>query len=201
MNIRIAALWVLLIAPAALAQKYGESAKTGATERTTMLKNFERGKQLKGSHEQYQHLPQVFAVERASSAETPEQAIARTGDSGAQVIETKGRLVLYRASSAGAALVRRSGRTTVYPTAVNTLTGTLGVLTGTLIVKPKNMGDADAIGARYALETTKAYPHLQIVFYRAKAGVDIADAAAALQADPRVESAYPEIIEHVRVPK
>jgi hypothetical protein len=39
------------------------------------------------------------------------------------------------------------------------------------------------------------------VFYRAKAGVDLADVSAALQADPRVEIAYPEIIEHVRVPK
>src|SRR5882672_1857667 len=196
MTFRLAALVLLLVAPAAPAQQYSDSPDRNATHRAALLQGLERGKQLKGSHEQYQHLPQVFAVERASSAETPEQAIARTGDSGAQVIETKGRLVLYRASSAGAALVRRSGRTTVYPTAVNAQTGTLGVLTGTLVVKPKNMGDADAIGARYALETTTVYPQIQAVFYRAKAGADIADASAALQADARVESAYPEIVEH-----
>jgi hypothetical protein len=39
------------------------------------------------------------------------------------------------------------------------------------------------------------------VFYRMKANADIADVAAALQADPRVENAYPEIIEYVRLPK
>jgi hypothetical protein len=201
MNIRIAALCVLLIAPAALAQKYGQSAKTAAAERTAMLKSFERGKPMKGSRDQYQHLTQVFAVARENDSETPEQAIARIGDSGAQLVETKGRLVLYRASTADAALIKRVGGANVYPTAVNARTGTLGVVTGALVVKPKNMGDADAIASSLGLEKTKAYPQLGTVFYKAKAGADIADLSAALQADPRVLSAYPEIVEHVRVPK
>jgi hypothetical protein len=34
-----------------------------------------------------------------------------------------------------------------------------------------------------------------------KTGADIADVSASVQADPRVESAYPEIVEHVRVPR
>jgi len=201
MNIRIAALCLLLIAPAALAQKYGESGKTGAAERTAMLKTFERGKQMKGSREQYQHLTQVFAVALENSSETAEQAIARVGGRGAQLVETKGRLVLYREQTAGLAQMKRVGETIVYPTAVNTRTGILGVLTGVLVVKPKNMADAVAIASSHGLESAKAYPSLHTVFYRAKAGVDIADVSAALQADPRVESAYPEIIEHVRVPK
>jgi Open reading frame 2 N-terminal domain len=200
MNIRIAALGLLLIAPAALAQKYGQPARTGATERAAMVKTLERGKPIKGSREEYRHLAQVFAVV-ANSSETPEQAIARTGDSGAQLVEMKGRLVLYRSAQARAASVERFGKFNVYPTVVNARTGTLGVLTGTLIVKPKNMADADAIASSHGLEKIKAYPQLQTVFYRAKAGVDLADASAALQADPRVESAYPEIVEHVRVPK
>ena len=201
MNIRIAALCILLIAPSALAQKYGEFGKTGAAERTAMLKTFERGKQMKGSREQYQHLTQVFAVARENSSETPEQAIARAGGSGAQLVETKGGLVLYREKTASPAQLKRVGGTTVYPTAVNIRTGTLGVLTGMLVVKPKNMADADAIAASHGLEKTKAYLQLQTVFYRAKANVDIADISAALQGDPRVESAYPEIVERVRVPK
>jgi hypothetical protein len=39
------------------------------------------------------------------------------------------------------------------------------------------------------------------VFYKAKPGADLADVSASLQADPRIEVAYPEIIEHIRVPK
>lgn len=201
MNIRIAALCLLLLASPALAQKYGESAKPGPTERTAMLKSLEHGKPMKGSRDQYQHLTQVFAVALENSSETPQQAIARVGGSGAQLVETKGRLVLYREQTAGPAQMKRVGEMIVYPTAVNTRTGALGVLTGVLVVKPKNMADDDAIAASHGLQKSKAYPQLQTVFYRAKANVDIADVSAALQADPRVESAYPEIVEHVRVPK
>jgi hypothetical protein len=97
--------------------------------------------------------------------------------------------------------VGRTGTSSVYPTVVNARTGTLGVLTGMLVVKPKSMADVDVIASVHGLEKVKAYPQLQTVFYRAKAGTDIADASAALQADARIEIAYPEVIEHVRVPK
>jgi fervidolysin-like protein len=201
MDIRSVALCLMLVAPLALAQKYQTPADPASTERTAMLAALERGKQMKGSRDAYQHLPQVFAVALASSSETPEQAVARVGESGAQVVETKGRLVLFRSAKSRPAQVQYPRGSGVFPTVVNARTGTLGVLTGTLIVKPKSMADADAIADSHGLEKVKAYPQLQTVFYRTKARVDIADASAALQADPRIESAYPEIIEHVRVPK
>ena len=200
MKIGTVALGLLLVAPAGLAQSNQEPARQAASERTAMLKTLERGKAMKGSRDRYRHLPQVCAVALASS-ETPEQAIARTGDAGAQLVETKGRLVLYRSSSTKSASVYGAGGTSVFPTVVNDRTGSLGVLTGNLIVKPRDMDDADAIANGRGIEKTKAYPQLQTVFYRVKAGLDIADISAALQADPRVESAYPEIIERVRVPR
>jgi fervidolysin-like protein len=201
MKLRIAALALTLVALPVFAQKYKNQASAGTAERAAMLKTLERGKPLKGSRDAYEHLPQVFAVALASSSETPEQAMARIGESGAQLVETKGRLVLFRSARSKAALVQYPGGAGVFPTAVNARTGALGVLTGTLIVKPKELADGDAIGASHGLETIKAYPQLHTVFYRAKAKVDIADVSAALQADPRVESAYPEIIENVRAPK
>jgi hypothetical protein len=69
-----------------------------------------------------------------------------------------------------------------------------------LVVKPKNISDADAIASGHGMEKVKAYPQLGTVFYKVKAGADIADVSASVQADPRVESAYPEIVERVRVP-
>ena len=154
-----------------------------------------------GSRGQYRLLPEVHAVEHGASAETPQEALSRIGESGAQVLETKGRLVLFRSAQQKPAFVERFAGAAVFPTVVNTRTGTLGVLTGTLVVKPKKLADAAAIATSHGLENGKEYPHLRTVFYRAKAGTDIADAAAALQADARIESAYPEIIEYVRVPK
>jgi len=200
MNIRIIALCLALASASAPAQEPRDP-RRAAAERAAMLETLQRGKEIRAGEERYQHLLEVLAVERKSSAQTPQEALSLANAGAAQLIETKGRLVLYRARGTNAALVQRVGATTVYPTVVNSRTGTLGVLTGTLVVKPKSMADADAIAAGHGLQKTKAYPQLQTVFYRAKANVDIADVSAALQADPRVESAYPEIIENVRVPK
>ena len=165
-----------------------------------MLETLQKGKQIQGSRGQYRHLPEVLAVARRTN-ETPQETIARMGAGGEQLLETKGRLVLFRSTQQKPASVEGVGGSAVYPVVVNARTGTLGVLTGTVIVKPKSIADAAAIASSHGLEKGKEYPQLQVVFYRAKAGTDIADVAAALQADPRIESAYPEIIEYVRVPK
>ena len=192
---RIVALALLLIAVPAAAQSNGDP-----TARAAMLATLERGKEMKGSGARYQHLPQVGAVATGDD-ETAEQALARIGENGAQVVETKGRLVLFRSATKRPASVASAGNAGVYPAVVNLRTGTLGVLTGSLVVQPRSMADAYAIASAHGLEKVKAYPQLQAVFYKVKDGADIADASAALQADPRVEIAYPEIVERVRVPR
>jgi hypothetical protein len=188
----------MMVSSLALAQEPRKPAKAMAAERAAMLDTLQQGKSLTSGREQYRHLPEVLAVARGAK-ETPQEAIARIG--GGQLLETKGRLVLFRSTQQKAAFVDGAGGSAVYPTVLNVRTGTLGVLTGTLVVKPKSMADAAAIAGSHGLEKVKEYPHLQTVFYRVKFNVDIADAAAALQADARVENAYPEIIEHVQLPK
>ena len=201
MNIRFLALGLVFLASFGLAQESPKPTKARAAERAAMLGTLQRGKEIKGSREQYRHLPEVYAVEHHPSAETPREALARISESSAQVVETKGRFVLFRSTQQKPAFVGRVAGAAVYPTVLNTRTGNFGVLTGTLVVKPKSMDDAAAIANSYGLEKAKEYPHLQTVFYRVKANMDVADVAAALQADARIESAYPEIIEYVRTPK
>jgi hypothetical protein len=202
MNTRFLALSLAFLTSLGLAQESSKPiVKAKAAERAAMLETLQKGKEIRGSRGQYRFLPEVHAVEHRISAETPQEALSRIGESGAQVVETKGRLVLFRSTQQKPAFVEGVAGATVYPTVVNTRTGTFGVLTGTLVVKPKSMTDAAAIANSHGLEKGKEYPHLRTVFYRVKAYTDVADAAAALQADPRVESAYPEIIEYVRTPK
>ena len=200
MNKRIVALCLVLVGSVALAQEFREPAKAKAAERAAMLEMLQKGKQIQGSRGRYRHVTEVLAVARGAN-ETPQEAIARTGARGDQLLETKGRLVLFRSTQQKAASVEAAGGAAVYPVVLNARTRTFGVLTGTLIVKPKNLADAAAIASSHGLEKGKEYPQLQTVFYRAKAGADIGDVAAALQADARIESAYPEIIEYVRTPK
>jgi len=196
MKLRMIALGLSLLAAAAMAQEPGEPSRAAA--RAALLETLQQGKPLRGSREQYRHLPEVLAVARGAR-ETPQEAVARAG--GGELLETKGRLVLFRSARQKAARVERAAGSSVYPTVLNARTGAFGVLTGTLIVQPRNMADAAAIAQSHGLETVKDYPHIRFVFYRTRAGADIADAAAALQEDPRVEIAYPEIVEHVRAPK
>ncbi len=191
MNIRIVALCLLFAASLCLAQKSKKPAKGRDAERAAMLETLHRGKQITINRERYQLLPEVFAVERSDHEETPQQAMAQVDGDG-QLIETKGKLVLFRVAQQKPALVERVGSSTVYPAVLNVRTGTFGVLTGVLVVKPKSMGDAANIASRYGLETDREFSHLHTVFYRVKANMDIADVAAALQADARVENAYPK---------
>jgi hypothetical protein len=200
MNIRFLALGLVVLASFGLAQESPKPGKGKAAERAAMLDTLQRGKEIKGSRGEYRHVTEVLAVARDAN-ETPQEAIARMGARGDQLLETKGRLVLFRSTQQKAASVEEASGSAVYPVVLNARTGTFGVLTGTLVVKPKSMTDAAAIASSHGLEKGKEYPQLQAVFYRAKAGTDIADAAAALQSDARIESAYPEIIEYVRTPK
>ncbi len=196
MRLQIVVIALAFAAGAAFAQ----DGATSPADRATFLQSLQRGKQITVGREQYQHLPEVFAAERKGD-ETQRHALDAVGAGAAQVLETKGRLVLYRSGAAASALVARVGASSIYPTVVNVRTGTLGVLTGTLVVKPKSFSDAAGIASQHGLEIMKEFAHIGTVFYRAKANADLADLAAALQADSRVETAYPEIIEHVRRPR
>ena len=181
------ALALLLVAAPALAQKQGTPADPASSERA-VIQSLQRGKEVVAGRQRYRYLPEVRAVEDRSRA---------TGE----VIGTKGRLVLYRGAATDSVALKLSGGSLEYPAVVNARTGKLGVLTGVMVVKPRNMSDADAIASSYALDKGRVFPQLQTVFYKVKPGEDIADVSASLQADPRVESAYPEIIESVRQPK
>ena len=202
MNIRIVLLCLMLGCSLAWAQEPPRREKTGAAaERAAMLATMLKGKEITGDNGQrYQHLPEVAAVARSSPEEAPEQAITRVGASGAQILESKGNLVLYRVSQQKALYVDSIAGASVFPTVLNTQTKAIGVLTGAQVVKPKSMSAAAGIGSSHGLEVVWEFPHLRTVFYRVKGSADIANVAAALQADSRVESAYPEIIEYMNVP-
>jgi hypothetical protein len=193
----IAAVFVFATSLAA-AQEVPKPAATA--ERAAMLASLPRGKQLVIRGAAYQQLIGVTAIERTGRA-TPEDAVASVGASPVDIVENKGKLVIFRAARKSTIAVDQRSGIVFYPTVLNPRNGVIGVLTGALVVKPKDIADADAIAAGHGLVKLKAYPQLGTVFYKVKAGADIADVSASVQADPRVESAYPEIVEHVRVPR
>ena len=192
---------LLLLSPLAFAQKPAKP-ETGATrERAAVLATLQRGKEFEVNRVTYRHLPEVLAVERASPAEGPSAAVARLGASGGEIIETRGKLVIYRSAQRRQAYADRVGETNVYPAVLNTHSGNIGVLTGVIVVKPKSMADAQNIATSHGLEIVKAYAQLRTVMLRVPHETDILGAADALAKDARVASAYPEIIEQLRKPR
>lgn len=197
MNIRLVSLLISLIASPALVQAADILATPASAEREALLQTLNRGATITSENQQYQILPDVRAAEKQSQ-EQPQQTLTRHG--GSKLIETKGAFVVFTAAPKGAASAKSANGATSYPTVINQRTGGIGILPGTLSVKLKNMDSAATVAANYGLEVVRVFAHLQIVFYRIKPGQEVVAAAALLTADPRVQSAEVEVIEHIAVP-
>lgn len=206
MMIRLSALLIACLSLPTLAQSADRSAivadratvSAAATQRAATIQMLGRGATVTSNNQSYQVLPGARAAQ-SQPQDTQQQAVARVG--GNQLIESKGNFVVYSAAQQGTASVTQVNGVTTYPTVLNTRTGGIGILPGTLNVKLKNMATAAAVGADHGLELVREFAHLQTVFYRVKPAQDVVAAAASLAADPRVASAEVEVIEHMNVPQ
>ena len=197
MNIRMIALLIGFAALPTLAQAADRAATSAAvTERAAVLQTVERGASLSSNNQQYQILTGVRAV-KSLAKEQPQQTLTRMG--GGKLIETKGAFVVFTAAQQSAASVT-SVNGTAYPAVVNSRTGGIGIMPGTLNVKLKDSANAATVASAHGLEMVRVFSHLQTAFYQVKTGQDVLAAAAALSADVRVESAEVEVIEHMNVP-
>ena len=166
-----------------------------AEARSLSLQALARGQSITSNKQQYQILDGVRAAESLSK-EVPQQTLTRMG--GSKMLETKGRFVVFTTAQGLASVTSVNG--TSYPTALNSRTGVIGILPGTLSIKLKGNADAAALSNDYGLELVRHFAHLQTAFYRVKTGRDVVAAAASLNADIRVERAEVEVIEHMNVP-
>ena len=191
-------LLMLGVSQISVAQKVESVADAQKKDR---LKSVERGRSFKVNGEEYQHLPKVLAVQKKQSNKTEAQVLADVGSSEKDRIEDKGTFMVYKHGvGRSKASISSIASTDTYPTVLNTRTNDIGLLLGTIMVHPNNMADAKGIATSAGVELVKSYPHLNLVIYKAKKDADVLDAVAAISADKRVKDAYPEILEHVRVP-
>lgn len=203
MKIREVVLLVAILPVSALAQAMDKSAivndraaMAAAAERSAALQAAGKGAVLTSNGQDYQVLPGARAVE--NRAQNMQLTLTQVG--GTKVIETKGNFVVYSSTHKPLASVDVVGGMPTYPAVLNSNTGAVGILPGTLNVKLKNMADAVAVANTHNLELTRQFAHLQTAFYRVKPGQDVVSVAAALAADARVASAEAEVIEYFKVP-
>jgi hypothetical protein len=163
---------------------------------------YAKGAAFTSRGESYVVLPELRAVQAASLTEATPDVLSRVGIPGAPVLERKGVHVLVRQPAPGlqhAALAALPGGVS-RPVVLNTRTNQLGIVLGTLIVKLRNPADSDALGEAHGVTIVARFDHLATTVYAVRAGADVAAAARALQADPRVEAADVEVLERVARP-
>ncbi len=200
MNIRLIALLFVFAAMPSMAASPNQKSDARAVERAAVIQSLQRGSSFTSNNQTYQYLPEVRAVRLRSGSEPLQQALQRVGATATQIIETKGPYALYRGAQRATAQSDQNQGNGSYPAVLNTRSKTIGILPGTIEVKPKSMGDVAAIAAGHGLSVVREFAHLQVVYYQAKPGQDILAAANALAADPRVSSSQIEVIEHLAVP-
>jgi hypothetical protein len=127
---------------------------------------------------------------------------------GLAVLESRGPFTVYRepGPAARARAVREeavvAGRLVItHAAVVNLRTGGVGILTGSVIVRPRSMADAEAIAGAAGLTIKSRAAALGWFVAEPPPGRDPISAAAGLGADLRVLSATPEVLEHFRVPR
>jgi predicted RecA/RadA family phage recombinase len=198
------ALVLLFLLPSARAAASQEDAQgqLGEQEREAVVRSLPKGEPFRSGGQQYRLVGGLRAVHRGTDS-TAREALARAGAAAAAVVEVKGRFVLFQqnASAAPLAAPQLANRVETLPVAVNERTGGLGVVLGTITVKLRASGQAEALAREHGLRLDLAAPHLSTAFYRVPAGASIEAATARLVNDARVVSAEIEVKEHFAEPK
>jgi hypothetical protein len=170
------------------AQKSTKS--VAVTALATLVASLPRGRSISVNAETYQLLTDV-AVTGGGSAQSPAGAASSTP------LASKGPYRFYRQQQTRAAAALTASVTgAVYPAVVNVQSGELGVVTGSIAVKLKNMADAATFGAADGLVLDSSFPNINLAIYRVATGRDVFDVSAKLSSDARVLTVTPEIMEN-----
>jgi hypothetical protein len=191
-----------LLPSAALAQAEAASAR-----RAGLVAASQKGPEFKNDKQTYRVVVGMRAVPRGDATSGRANAL---GIEAEDVVEQKGPYAIVARTPVGtagaprvaaASAVSELAGAPAYPVVLNTRTGQLGVVSGTLVVKMPKIADAAALAKAYGLTVDYVAESIGYAFLRVPAGGDVISTAAALRRDARVSSAYAEIREHFPVPK
>jgi len=180
----------------------GGKAPRALGDREAAIASLGRGAEFASDGNRYQLLLGVRALRIKKQSDTS-QVLQTLGATPSDVIESRtGLMFVRRALVAGrsTASAETVNSQVLQPVAINRDTGTLGLMTGTIMVHLKNLADAPALASTHGLTLTRSYDHLGMAFFTVTRGSDVLTAAARLTTDPRVTRADPEVLEALRQP-
>jgi len=188
-------LGILLSSPAGAADL-----KHGRIEREALLARLERGPEFSSQGITYQLVTNARALKQ-DFRENPDQALARADLGKQDLIDQKAGFLVVRGNVSAATAIDTPRGERLYPVALNTRSGQLGIVTGTIVARLKDPAVATSVAENHGLTLIRAYPHLGYAYYKAPATRDVLAAAGALAGDARVQQADVEVVENLRLPK
>jgi hypothetical protein len=130
----------------------------------------------------------------------------KTGDrkdmAATEVVEQKGLFSVYKRSQAAAPAIRTDNESTLdtptYPVVYNLEMKSIGILTGRLWLKLKDMADAPTLAESYHLTLSWTNNEMETAFYDIPENVDIQELRKQLQADTRVVRVTLDMVDRIR---
>jgi Open reading frame 2 N-terminal domain len=166
--------------------------------------SYEKTASFQFEQETYQFLPELYSVvvRGASSDPITGNLASIQSEKSATLVQKKGHFQIFRSNL-------ETGNKTmtcqnlysqqVFPVVLNNRTGNLGIVTGMIAVKLKDIEQASDIAADYDLVIKNAFAHLNTAFYSTQPGQDLIQLGTTLGDDSRIEKASIEVLEHLQV--
>ncbi len=189
--------YLLLILVLCLCQPFLDQLSTSKADRSVFSEDeFVLGEAVKGEHDNYYVLKDAFAEhEEAVNKNTDQSATKSKND---VYLTKKGGYSFYKKENWQTA--KDAGHTSELPensrVVLNRRTGSLGVVTGSILIKLKDFQDADAIVREYELTETHRFAGLMRLVVVKVPLNQLNAVLARVQADVRIERADPEILEN-----
>jgi len=166
-------------------------------EREALIASLPKGEVFENDGSTYACLPTLRA-ERTGIRQT-ESGLNVTGSAApGEVVEQKGLFTVYKASRE---LQRTSGEVSAHPVVLNLETRSIGIITGRLWLKLKDLSDAGTMADAYGMTLSFVNDPMSTAFYDVPAGVDILTLRKELEADPRVLRVTLDMVDRIRQPK
>ncbi len=201
------AVMLLLCALAVLIPKSGWGLDP-LQEHIAFVTSLPQGTAFDNDGSSYAWLPTLGAVNTATgTTSAAETAAIQTASTSGNFVEQKGPYLIYKQSSASEAAVASgpSSGTGVqtYPVVLNTQTHSIGILTGRLFLKLKDLQNADAIAKDYGLALSFVNIPMSTAFYEIPSGetVNLLALRTRLQSDDRILTVTLDMMDRISRPR
>ncbi len=165
-------------------------------QREALIASLDQGEVFENDGSTYVCLPTL----RGEKATGREAASAKKGTADAvmgEVVERKGSFTIYRQS---AVLETRAGDNQAHPIVFNLKTKSLGILTGKLWLKLKDLEDALPMADAYDMTISFVNIPMSTAFYKISSRADILTLRKDLEKDPRVLRVTLDMVDRIRRP-